>query len=348
MMRLRLLPPCLVISMLGWVSLLPNLLYAQTSDTYANAVSALESKHFQEAATLFDRAESENPAQSDALLQAARAYVRIQAHEAAEKDLRRYLENNPGSSEALYLLGFVLNRRDNPKESLAVYTKAAAVSPPTGDDLKIVALDYELLNDNPEAIHWLEVAVAKDPGNTEAWYFLGRAYYTASRLPAAQKAFDRVLQLDPHNAKAENNLGLIYESNGKPDEAIGAYRNAIAWQTEEAASREQPYLNLGSLLITLERTKEAVSPLLQAVAIAPKNAQCHLRLGTAYLHLDRLDDAEKELREAVRLAPDDAAAHYQLGRCYKQAKKLDAAKAEFQRVSEIQGEIVEKLKTPQQ
>jgi len=219
--------------------------------------------------------------------------------------------------------------------------------PPAGDDLKMVALDYELLNDNADAIHWLEVAVERDPANKEAWYFLGRAYYTASRLPAARKAFDRVLELDPREARAENNIGLIYESSGKTDEALAAYRNAIAWQRESTPSPEQPYLNLGNLLITLVRPQEAIAPLREAIVLAPNDAQGHLRLGSAYLHLERLDEAEKELREAVRLAPDDAAAHYQLGRCYKQAGKLEAAKAEFDRVAEIQSQAVGKLKAPE-
>lgn len=321
---------------------------AQSEATYDRARIAFQGQRYGDAAVLFERAEGEDPGKTDALLQAAKAFVHLQKFEAAENDLRKYLEANPRSADAWYLLGFLLNRENKPKESLDVYTRAASISPPTGDDLKIVALNYELLNDNADAIYWLERAVEKDPANKEAWYFLGRAYYTASRLPAARKAFDRVLEIDPRDAKAENNIGLIYESGGKTEEALAAYQNAIAWQREDAPSREQPYLNLGSLLLTLEHAEQAVSPLQKALEIAPGNAQCHLRLGTAYLHLGRMNDAEKELREAVRLAPEDATAHYQLARYYKQAKKMDAARAEFERVAEIQSQTVEKLKTPQQ
>jgi len=32
----------------------------------------------------------------------------------------------------------------------------------------------------PDAIKWLEKAVEAEPKNKEAWYFLGRAYYTKS------------------------------------------------------------------------------------------------------------------------------------------------------------------------
>lgn len=320
---------------------------AQATDLYKRATEAFQEQRFETAATSFEQAEAADPGKSDALLMAAKSRVHLLHFDTAENDLRRYLRANPNSTDAWYLLGFVLNRENKPKDSLEVYTKAAALVPPTGDDLKMVALDYELLNDNADAIHWLEVAVEKDPANREGWYFLGRAYYTASRLPAARKAFDRVLELDPRNARAENNIGLIYESGGKTDEALAAYRSAIAWQTESTPSREQPYLNLGNLLITLERPQEAIAPLQQAIAIAPHDAQGHLRLGTAYLHLNRLEEAERELREAVRLAPDNATAHYQLGRCYKQAKKMEEAKTEFDRVAEIQSQTVEKLKTPQ-
>lgn len=76
-------------------------------------------------------------------------------------------------------------------------------------------------------------------------FCLGRAYYTRSRIPKAKKAFLIVLDLDPHHAKAENNLGLIFESEAKPEEAMQAYRKATEWQEQSAHPSEQPHLNLG-------------------------------------------------------------------------------------------------------
>jgi tetratricopeptide (TPR) repeat protein len=320
---------------------------AQQNATYAKGMNAFKNGQFAEAAIFFEAAERESPGKTDALLLAAKSYVHLQNFAAAEQVLNRYTASNPAVADAYYLLGYVLQRMNKPQDSLAIYTKAATITPPTGDDLKIVALDYELLRDNADAIVWLERAVAMEPRNKEAWYFLGRAYYTASRLSDAQKAFGRVLQIDPQDPKAENNMGLIYESGGRTEEALAAYQNSIAWQKENAHPSEQPYLNLGNLLVTLQRPEEALAPLQKAVELGKDNPQCHLRLGTAYLHVGRLAEAERELLEAVRLDPNDSAAHYQLGRYYKQAKKLDAAKAEFDRVAEIQSTTVEKMKDRQ-
>jgi Tfp pilus assembly protein PilF len=202
--------------------------------------------------------------------------------------------------------------------------------------LKIVGLNYVLLNDYPDAIKWLEKAVEAERKNKEAWYFLGRAYYTRSRIAEARKAFVTALELDPRDAKAENNLGLILESEAQPEAAMDAYRKAIAWQEQSLRPSEQPYLNLGSLLMEQSRVGEAIPLLQKAVEFAPGNALCRRKLGTAYLRLGKLTDAQRDLERAVQLAPDDPAAHFQLGKLYKEMKALDRAKAEFDRTAELQ------------
>jgi Flp pilus assembly protein TadD len=233
------------------------------------------------------------------------------------------------------LLGFALNRENRPADSLAAYTQAAAITRPTTDDLKIVGLDYVLLDDYADAIKWLEKAVALDGTNKDAWYYLGRAYYTKARLREARKAFQTVLELDPHDARAENNLGLILETEGKPTAAIEAYRRAIAWQENSQAS-EQPYVNLGNLLMEQGQTKEAIEPLEKAVALAPNNAFCHMTLGVYYRKAGQTEGARRELERATQLEPDNAVAHYQLGRLYKEIHDLDRAKVEFDRTRELQ------------
>src|SRR5260370_20061281 len=309
---------------------------AQTSGDLALGVSECRKGNFTSAGALFARAEEAASGATDALLYEGKAYIHLEQFTAAEGALRRYLLAHATSSDALYLLGYVLHREGKAAESLEMYTKGAQLRTPTSDDLKIVGLNYVLLNDYPDAIKWLEKAVETEPKNKEAWYFLGRAYYTKSRLPEARKAFVTVLESDPRDAKAENNLGLILESEAQPDAAMDAYRKAIQWQEQSQHPSEQPYLNLGSLLMEQSQLGEAVALLQKAVELAPRDAICRLKLGTAYLRLGKLADAQRELEKAVQFAPDDPAAHYQLGKLYKEMKALDRAKKEFDRTAELQ------------
>ena len=313
---------------------------AQSGGAFDRGLVEFLSGNYASAAALFAQAEAASPGATDALLYQAKSLVHLQDFDGAERALRSYVPSHRDSSDALYMLGFVLQRENRPAESLESYTKAAAITRPTADDLKIVGLDYVLLDDYADAIKWLEKAVTVDSTNKDAWYYLGRAYYTEARLLEARKAFLKVLDLDPHDAKAENNLGLIFESSAQPEAAIEAYGKAIAWQERSPNPSEQPYVNLGNLLMEQGRPQEAIGRLEKAVALAPGNAFCRLALGNAYLRTRQLEGAQRELEKATQLEPDNAAAHYQLGKLYKEIHALDRAKAEFARTAELQSRAV--------
>lgn len=309
---------------------------AQSGSDFDHAVAEFRAGNYSSAAEIFARVEAASPGATDALLYQAKSLVHLQNFTGAEKSLRNFLHSHHDSTDALYMLGFVLNRENRPADSLAAYTQAAALVQPSSDDLKIVGLDYILLDDYSDAIKWLEKAVEFDSKNTDAWYYLGRAYYTSSRLIDARKAFITVLNLDPHNARAENNLGLVFESDAQPVEAIDAYRKSIAWDTQSPHPSEQPYVNLGGILLAEGRTEEAIPPLEKAVTLAPNNGFCRLKLGTAYLRTGKMKDAQAELEKAAQLKPDNSIAHYQLGRLYKAINAKDRAQAEFDRAAELQ------------
>lgn len=314
--------------------------FPQTGGDYDNGVAEFHAGHYAAAADLFARAESASPGKTQALLYQAKCLVHLQNFTAAESVLRNYLVSFPQSADGLYMLGFVLNRENRPSESLQVYTQAAALVRPTGDDLKIVALDYVLLDDYPDAIKWLEKAVALDPENVDAWYYLGRACYTKGRRDEAWKAFVKVLDLDPQNVKAKNNIGLILENDGRTDAALEAYRTAISWEQDSPHPSAQPYVNLGNLLREQGRLQEALPSLETAVALAPNDAYCHMILGMAYRQLDKAEQAQQELERATQLEPDNAKAHYQLGRLYKERHDFDRAQAEFKKTDELNARAV--------
>jgi tetratricopeptide (TPR) repeat protein len=323
---------CVVIALFLWKSDVT----AQSSSDYDRGLAEFRAGHYTSAADLFAHADASSPGKTDALLYRAKSLVHLDGFAGAETALRSYLQSHQDSADALYMLGFVLNRENRAADSLATYTRAAAITRPSSDDLKIVGLNYVLLDDYADAIKWLEKAVEIDSQNADAWYYLGRAYYAKARLQEARHAFNAVLDVDPSNARAENNLGLILETEGNPSEAIEAYRRAIAWQEQSSQLSEQPYVNLGNLLSEQGRPREAIAPLEKAVALAPLDAYCHMTLGVLYRKINEMEKARRELVRATQLAPDNPRAHYQLGRLYTDMKELNLAKAEFARTAELQ------------
>jgi cytochrome c-type biogenesis protein CcmH/NrfG len=126
---------------------------------------------------------------AEKLFQLAKEQVRQGNFVSADSTLRSYLQRQPNSAEGLYLLGEVLMRRNNPKDSLISFTHAAALRRPTGEELRLVGLSYILLEDYADAIKWLKKAIELSPGNAEVWYSLGRAQYGEDDYADAETSF---------------------------------------------------------------------------------------------------------------------------------------------------------------
>ena len=245
-----------------------------------------------------------------------------------EADLRAALASQPDSPSLLYELALVEREEDNPRASLDVYTHAAKFRKPTPQELRSVALDYVLLNDYDDAIHWLEVAVSMDPSDTDVLYSLGRCYYSKNRFAEAGKMFARVLSIHPNDLKAEENLGLVYDATNHPQEAEAALRKA-ATLADANGKDEWPFLDLGEFLLDHDRAQEAVAPLRAAVRIGPESAAAHERLGRALLATQEISAGIAELQESEKLDAKNPKVHFELGRALRQAGRTEEAKKEF-------------------
>lgn len=302
---------------------------AQDSSAYAAARSLLRQGKYVEAAQAFEALDEKQPSATDALLQAAKARIHQQGYKAAESDLTRFTASHPKSDDALYLLSFVYFREGLARQSLEAATRGAAVRPPIGEDLKIVALDYGLLGDYDDAAKYLEMAKGLDPKNPEILYFLGRVRYQQNRLDDAVSAFRAVISIDPGHAKAADNLGLALEGQGNLESAEQAYRDAIQIEEKNHSGYERPWLNLGRLLREKSDLKDAIPVLRKAMEIHPDSADTLLELGKAELSAGDLQEARKHLERSVELGPGSIPAHYSLARVYKKIGEEGLAAKEF-------------------
>ncbi len=281
-------------------------------------------------------------------LASARTLVQQGKTVEAEQSVRKYLQDHSPSAAVRFLLGYILFRENRAKESLTEYSKGAEYQTPGPLELKVVGLDYVLLGDYVGAEQWLTRSLQAAPGDSDGWYYLGRVLYNASRYSKAVEAFERCLKLDPKNVKAADNLGLAYHYLGRSDEAVAAYRAAIAWQPEAQANNPDPFLNLAILLLALNRPQEAVTYLKQAVAIpsaiyrsegmAELEPRVHEQLSTAYSRLDQFPQARAEMEKAVQLAPENARLHLLLARLYRKEGFAEKARVELARYDAIRKE----------
>jgi tetratricopeptide (TPR) repeat protein len=267
----------------------------------------------------------------------ARSLLHLNKLHEAENAVRGYLQLHAQSGEAHFLLGYILFKEKKATASLAEYTEGAKYRKPGAADLEVVASDYVLLKDFPDADKWFSKAVEWNPQDAQGWYYLGRTKYNENRFEEAVSAFQKCLALRPKDVKAEDNLGLSYEGLNQIEEAMAAYRTAIAWQANAALKDAGPYLDLGSLLVDNDKATDALEDLRQAAALAPDDFRMHRALGKAYAHLNQTAQARQELEKAVTLAPGDAPVHFMLAQVYRKLGMTAQATLESEKYSKLTG-----------
>ncbi|MEI6277398.1 MAG: DUF5107 domain-containing protein [Prolixibacteraceae bacterium] len=79
-----------------------------------------------------------------------------------------------------------------------------------------------------EEIEILETAVAQNPGDSKAYYYLGNLYYYLNQKEKAIKVWEQSVETDHQFYLAQRNLGFAYNQVEKnPSKAIAAYEQAI-------------------------------------------------------------------------------------------------------------------------
>jgi len=98
-------------------------------------------------------------------------------------------------------------------------------------------------------------------------------------------------------------------------------KNPTAWMAHN---------NLGAVLLKEGRTNDGMAHFQQALAIKPDDASVNINIGDALLHQGELDGAIDHYRKALETKPNDAAAHYNLANALVFKQEIEQAVAEYE------------------
>jgi len=105
---------------------------------------------------------------------------------------------------------------------------------------------------------------------------------------------------DPLSAGEHDNLGRIYESQGKPELAAQQYRAALKKDPKSAPS----LLLLGDLSYRTKNYSEARSAYTKAIKLQPENGDIYNNLAQVYLEQNiEIEKAEDLVRRSLTLSP---------------------------------------------
>ena len=184
-----------------------------------------------------------------------------------------------------------------------------------------------------------EKVLAREPGNIDALFLLGRALCQQGKFERGAALLRQAVSIAPHYGQAHNLLGMALSRLGRPQEALasferaaaadpgnvmvavnradalaalGRYAEAVA-QFDKALAREPrnvaAWCNRGNALQALGRDAEAVESFGKALALEPRLLPAHFNLANALARLGRHEEAVERYRRTVALQPDLADAY---------------------------------------
>jgi tetratricopeptide (TPR) repeat protein len=158
-------------------------------------------------------------------------------------------------------------------------------------------------------------ACAQDTSLVERYAEEGESALAAGRYAEAEKAFEKLRQLEPGMAEVHANLGLIYFQERKFEQAVPTLRQAL--KLKPALTKTDNLLAMS--LSELGRYQEAVPGLEKCLHHSSETEikrMCGLELQRAYIGLKKDDKAVEVAMQLNRLFPDDPEILYQTGKIY--------------------------------
>ena len=132
----------------------------------------------------------------------------------------------------------------------------------------------------------------------------------AGDLETAQNFLNQALKQGIKHPIVFHNLGVIEQERHNDAQAVAWFRKSLLLDPNYGPSR----LLLGSSLLSLGKTDDAVRELTRAVRSMPREPAAHLQLAKAYESTEKWEQAVDELQKVTALAPDNAEYSYQLGK----------------------------------
>lgn len=143
-----------------------------------------------------------------------------------------------------------------------------------------------------------------NPADASAHYNLGLIYLQRNDLAAARASFTRAVTIDPEEVDAHYQLGRIARAEHRYVEAIAHYEQVVT--RDQTHSQHEIWREIGATYIAAGQYNDAADALERFLAHRPSDPEALYLNGRAFAGLGRRGEAADAMRaciEAVRTAP---------------------------------------------
>ena len=168
-----------------------------------------------------------------------------------------------------------------------------------------------------------------------AFYYLRGEFTNVGAGLRSRQSFRRMLEaaaINPHDAEAQYQLGLVYQQRRQYTEAMQRFQNAVAIDPKEADAHFQ----LGRIAREQGRLKDALAHFQPVIDLDEKHSQSEIlrELGAVYVTARQYQDARNELAVYIDRRPYDTEGLFYYGQALEGLGDVAQAREMYARAIE--------------
>lgn len=246
-----------------------------------------QQKDYKGAIKWYDKALNQTPSNVEFVFHKGLAYEDLGKK---SKAVRYYLEAtnlDQNYSMAWKRLGAIFFASGSPGKAVDYYSRAIDANPLDKEAFMLRGNAQSSLGNLPEAATDYNLVLALDADDPDAWFNLANVHIRQNNGYEAMKAFSMVLEKRPGDRDAHLNRGIILLALNLKDDALTDFDSAIAADTTFATS----WWNKAFLHAEIEEYDQAMTAVLKATELAPKEPEGWLLMGRIFFKQRRYKDA---------------------------------------------------------
>lgn len=230
---------------------------------------------------------------------------------------------DPGPETELMAGGVAAFRNGDAALAIVHLTAAAAKAPARAEPRRVLGLVYAADGQQDQAIDALSSAVRLNPKDERSRMALADALMRIDRLTAAEEALTETVKWLPTSGKARYTLGLVYQRQGKYQEAIEQFERAVA--LAPLLGLNSLYRAIGAIHVDRQNFEAAIAAFGKRVDALPNDAGAHRQLGEAFVKAGRDEEALAEFAVAAMLHAAEPEAHAAMAQVHLRAGRYAEA-----------------------
>lgn len=230
----------------------------------------------------------------------ARIYLTTHSYAEAAKVASQLAADRPTDARVAELEGTIAMAQGRPQDAVTAYQRGLSLADNNFFRARLAQAQSQAGHPE-EAEKTLMPWIESHPDDAVARLAMGDIFLAANRTADAEAQYTAILQKNPDNAIAENNLAWALSQSGQAAEALKHARHAA----ELAPNSLQVLDTFGVVLLKNDKPQDAVETLNKALDQAPNtNPEVRFHLAQALVAAGRKDDARNGLRTLLELRHD--------------------------------------------